>query len=61
MTTILKDTSIISKTGINNNNELSGTNVMPMKSQTSSQGNHFSMMRQLFQRTPKSHPETILC
>ncbi len=57
MTTIVKDTSIISKTAINNNNELSGSNVMPMKSQTSSQGNHFSMMRQLFQRTPKANPE----
>lgn len=39
------------------NNQLAGTNVMPMKSQTSSHGNSFSMMRSLFQRTPKDmHP-----
>lgn len=55
MTSITKDT-IISKSSTNNNNVLSGTNVMPMKSQTSSNGNHFSMMRQIFQNTPKVNP-----
>jgi hypothetical protein len=35
------------------NNQLEGTNVMPMKSQTSINENSFSMMRSLFQRTPK--------
>ena len=57
MTTIIKDNSTISKTGINNNNQMTGKNVMPMKSQTTSPGNHFSMMRQIFQRTPKTNPE----
>ncbi|MBI96549.1 hypothetical protein CL656_05335, partial [bacterium] len=42
---------------VNLNNKLSGKNVMPMKSHTSSNNNRFSMMRQMFQRIPKSHPE----
>ena len=56
MTSIPKDT-IISRNSVNNNNQLSGTNVMPMKGQNSSNGNHFSMMRQIFQSTPKINPE----
>ena len=39
------------------NNVLSGTNVMPAKGQTSDNGGSFSMMRRIFQHTPKRHPE----
>lgn len=39
------------------NNQLTGKNVMPMKAPTSLNNNQFSMMRQIFQSTPKLHPE----
>ena len=45
MTTILKDKNHTNSTSIHNNNVLSGHNVMPMKNKTSSNNNHFSMMR----------------
>ena len=54
MTTIVNDFATNSLNRVMMNNELSGKNVMPMKSQTSSNNNSFSMMRSLFQRTPKS-------
>lgn len=57
MTTILKDTATISSNSVNNNNVLSGKNVMPLKDQTTPQGNQFSMMRKVFQKTPKFNPE----
>ena len=56
MTTIVNDFATNSLNRVMMNNELSGKNVMPMKSQTSSNNNGFSMMRSLFQRTPKSGP-----
>lgn len=40
-----------------NNNVLSGTNVMPAKGQSSSGGGAFSLMRSVYQNTPKTHPE----
>tara|TARA_Y100000816_G_C25945111_1_gene492984 strand:- start:97 stop:480 length:384 start_codon:yes stop_codon:yes gene_type:complete len=58
MTSITKDT-IISRSSVNNNNVLNGKNVMPMKGQVSSNGNHFSMMRQIFQSTPKYNPSQM--
>ena len=41
---------------VNNNNVLDGVNVMPMKSQTTHNGSQFSMMRRIFQKTPKINP-----
>lgn len=40
-----------------NNSTLEGKNVMPMKGQTSSNGGLFSLMRSVYQNTPKTHPE----
>lgn len=57
MTTILKDNNNTNSTSVQNNNVLSGNNVMPMKGQTSLNNNHFSMMRSIFQSAPKNHPE----
>jgi len=54
---IVKDSKFIGKNSVHLNNQLSGTNVMPMKSQTSSNGGGYSMMRQIFQNTPKIHPK----
>ena len=54
---ILNDYAMNSRNRVHMNNELTGTNVMPMKSHTSSNNNGFSMMRQMFQRTSKLHPE----
>ena len=34
-----------------------GKGAMPIKGQHSSHNNHFSMMRNMFIRTPKSHPD----
>ena len=48
-----KDSKFIGKNSVHLNNQLSGTNVMPMKSQTSSNGGGYSMMRQIFQNTPR--------
>ena len=45
------------KSQVNNNNILTGTNVMPMKSQTSSNNQHFSLMRKIYQKSSKSNPE----
>ena len=56
MSSTSKDTTI-SKSQVNNNSIVNAVNASPMKGQNSSNGNHFSMMRQLFQRTPKSNPE----
>lgn len=39
-----------------NNSVLSGTNVMPSKGQASSNSGAFSLMRSVFQNTPKTHP-----
>lgn len=36
---------------------LQGTGAMPIKAQTSSHNNHFSMMRSMFIKAPKRHPE----
>ena len=41
-----------------NNNVLSGTNVMPAKGQSSSGGGAFSLMRSVYQNTPKPTPKT---
>lgn len=39
-----------------NNNVLSGSNVMPSKGQTSSNGGTFSLMRSVYQTAPKTNP-----
>ena len=57
MTTILNDSATNSLNKVHLNNQLSGINVMPMKAHTSNNNNQFSMMRQIFQNTPKIHPE----
>ena len=57
MTSFATDKATVGKSSVNNNNVLSGQNVMPMKGQTSSSGGQFSMMRQIYQRTPKTGPE----
>ena len=57
MTSFATDKATVGKSSVNNNSVLSGQNVMPMKGQTSSNGGHFSMMRQIYQRTPKENPE----
>ena len=56
MSSFTTDKATISKNSVNNNSVLSGQNVMPMKGQTSSSGGQFSMMRQIYQRTPKVNP-----
>lgn len=56
MTSFATDKATVGKSSVNNNSVLSGQNVMPMKGQTSSSGGQFSMMRQLYQRTPKANP-----
>lgn len=38
-------------------NVLQGKGAMPIKGQTSSNNNHFSMMRSMFIKTPKTHPD----
>jgi|TARA_B110000093_G_C12739489_1_gene313761 hypothetical protein len=53
MTTFTTDKATMTKSSVNNNNILIGDNVMPMKGQTSSGGGTFSLMRQIYQRTPK--------
>ena len=57
MTSFATDKATVGKSSVNNNSVLSGQNVMPMKGQTSSSGGQFSMMRQIYQRTPKENPE----
>ena len=44
------------KNQVNNNNILTGTNVMPMKSQTASNNQHFSLMRKIYLKS-KSNPD----
>lgn len=56
MTSFTTDKAAFGKSSVNNNSVLSGQNVMPMKGQTSSGGGQFSMMRQIYQRTPKENP-----
>tara|TARA_Y100000389_G_scaffold204442_1_gene256985 strand:- start:12049 stop:12429 length:381 start_codon:yes stop_codon:yes gene_type:complete len=56
MTTSTRDKSIIGKSSINNNNVLSGSNVMPMKGQTSSNDNNFSLTRHMYRKAPKENP-----
>tara|TARA_A100001011_G_scaffold399405_2_gene507883 strand:+ start:1028 stop:1402 length:375 start_codon:yes stop_codon:yes gene_type:complete len=56
MSSFTTDKATISKSSVNNNSILSGQNVMPMKGQTSSSGGQFSMMRQIYQKTPKGNP-----
>ena len=56
MSSTSKDTTI-SKSQVNNNSIVNAVNASPMKGQNSSNGNHFSMMRSIFQRTPKTNPE----
>ena len=56
MTSTSKDRTI-SKNSVNNNSIVDAQNASPMKGQTSSNGNHFSMMRSIFQNTPKTNPE----
>jgi hypothetical protein len=56
MTSFTRDKVTVGKKSVNNNSILSGQNVMPMKGQTTSGGGNFSMMRQIFQRTPKVNP-----
>lgn len=46
-----------SKSSVNNNSIVDAINASPMKGQNSSNGNHFSIMRSIFQSTPKSNPE----
>ena len=55
--TIVNDYATNSLNKVHLNNQLTGKNVMPMKAHTSSNNNQFSMMRQIFQRTSKLHPE----
>ena len=55
MTSFATDKATVGKSSVNNNSVLSGQNVMPMKGQTSSSGGQFSMMRQIYQRTPKEN------
>ena len=57
MTSFATDKATVSKSSVNNNSILSGQNVMPMKGQTTTSGGQFSMMRQIYQRTPKENPE----
>ena len=57
MTTFTTDRATVTKSSVNNNNVLEGGNVMPMKGQTSSNGGSFSLMRQIYQRTPKVNPQ----
>ena len=56
MTTSTTDKSIIGKNSVNINNILSGSNVMPMKGQTSSNDNNFSLTRHIYHKTPKENP-----
>ena len=55
--TVINDYATNSLNKVHLNNQLSGKNVMPMKAHTSNNNNQFSMMRQIFQNTPKIHPE----
>ena len=55
MTSTSKDTTI-SKNSVNNNSIDDAKNASPMKGQNSSNGNHFSIMRTIFQNTPKINP-----
>ena len=59
MTSFATDKATVGKSSVNNNSILSGQNVMPMKGQTSSSGGNFSMMRQIYQRTPKDNPAGV--
>lgn len=56
MTSTSKDRTI-SKSSVNNNSIVNAQNASPMKGQNSSNGNHFSMMRSIFQNTPKTNPD----
>jgi len=56
MTSFARDKATTGKSSVNNNSVLSGQNVMPMKGQTTTSGGQFSMMRQIYQRTPKENP-----
>ena len=56
MTSFATDKATVGKSSVNNNSVLSGQNVMPMKGQTSSSGGQYSIMRQIYQRTPKENP-----
>lgn len=55
-TTFTTDRATKSKSSVNNNSILSGTNPMPMKGQISDGGSSFSLMRQMYQRVPKANP-----
>ena len=57
MTSFATDKATVGKSSVNNNSILSGQNVMPMKGQTTTSGGQCSMMRQIYQRTPKDNPE----
>ena len=57
MTSFATDKATVSKSSVNNNSILSGQNVMPMKGQTTTGGGQFSLMRQIYQRTPKDNPD----
>ena len=54
------DKATVGKSSVNNNSILSGQNVMPMKGQTTTSGGQFSMMRQIYQRTPKTIRKIII-
>lgn len=54
--TNLNDSKFNSLNTVHQNNFLTGTNVMPMKGQVSDNNSSFSSMRQIFQRSNKSHP-----
>ena len=56
MTSFATDKATVGKSSVNNNSVLSGQNVMPMKGQSSSSGGQYSIMRQIYQRTPKESP-----
>lgn len=56
MSSTSKDTTR-SKSQVNNNSIVDALNASPMKGQNSSNGNHFSMMRSIFQKSPKTNPE----
>jgi len=56
MTTFTTDKATTTKSSVNNNSILTGSNVMPMKGQASASGGTFSLMRQIYQRVPKEDP-----
>jgi hypothetical protein len=54
--TTLNDSKFNSLNNVHQNNQLTGTNVMPMKGESSDNQSSFSTMRQIFQRSNKNHP-----